>query len=171
MCTKSLPNHCPVRAAIHIRDRAIRLGVPPKLPLAVFKNTQGCSQYIDDFHLTQILQYLAKTVFNISQTTDLAGFTCHSIRVGACVYSFMRQVKLQTLLKRDFAGVLTLIKCILERPRSQHLCILKQSMHLIIKLSFHYQARFFRRVNNQISFSSFLSGFPCPLFPLQWAPA
>ena len=85
MCNDSLPHRCPVRAAIRVRDRAIRLGVPPELPLAVFKNKQGCSQYIDDFHVTQMLQFLAKTIFNISQTNDLARFTCHSIRVGACI--------------------------------------------------------------------------------------
>ena len=85
MCNASLPHRCPVQAAIRIRDRAIRLGVPPELPIAVFQNSQGKSQYIDDFHVTQILQFLARKIFNISQTNDLARFTCHSIRVGACV--------------------------------------------------------------------------------------
>ena len=85
MSNDTLPNRCPVRAAIRIRDRAIRLGVPPHLPLAVFQNNQGCSQYIDDFHVTHMLQSLVRTIYNISKTDDLSRFTCHSIRVGACV--------------------------------------------------------------------------------------
>ena len=85
MCNDSLSHRCPVRVEIRIRDRTIRLGVPPELPLAAFTNKQGYSQYIDDFHVTQMLELLAKTFFYISQTSDLARFTCHSIRVGACI--------------------------------------------------------------------------------------
>ena len=51
MCNDTLTHRCPVRAAIRIRDRAVRLGVPPELPVAVFRNTQGISQYIDDFQV------------------------------------------------------------------------------------------------------------------------
>ena len=51
------PFRCPVRAALQIRARAIHLGVPPHLPIAVFKNSTGVSQYIDDFHVTNMLQY------------------------------------------------------------------------------------------------------------------
>ena len=32
-----------------------------------------------------MLQFLARTIYNISKTTDLARFKCHSIHVGACV--------------------------------------------------------------------------------------
>ena len=85
MSNDSSPQRCPVQAALWIRDRAIRLGVPPGLPIAVFQNDHGCSQYIDDFHVTHMLQSLARAVFNISKTDDLSRFTCHSIRVGACV--------------------------------------------------------------------------------------
>ena len=85
MCNETLTHRCPVRAAIRIIDRSIRLGVPPELPVAVFRNTQGISQYIDDFHVTYMLQYLAQTIYNISKSNDLIRFTYHSIRVGACV--------------------------------------------------------------------------------------
>ena len=85
MANDAFPHRCPVRAALRIRERAIRLQVPPALPIAVFRNDNGFSQYIDDFHVIQIMQFLAKTVYNITDPDDLARFTCHSIRVGACV--------------------------------------------------------------------------------------
>ena len=72
-------------AALRICDTAIQLQVPPTLPIAIFRNDNGFSQYIDDFHVIQIVQFLAKTVYNITDPDDLAQFTCHSIRVGACV--------------------------------------------------------------------------------------
>ena len=85
MCNTKNPSRCPVQAALRIRDRAIRLGVPPHLPIAVFKNSKGYSQYVDDFHVTQLLQFRAKQVYNITNSDDLARFTTNSIRVGACV--------------------------------------------------------------------------------------
>ncbi len=85
MANDTFPYRCPVRAALRIRERAIRLQVPPALPIAVFRNDNGFSQYIDDFHVIQIMQFLAKTVYNITDPDDLARFTCDSIKVGACV--------------------------------------------------------------------------------------
>ena len=60
LANKANPSRCPVSVALRIRDREIRLGVPPHLPVAVFQNTVGFSQYIDDFHVTFYLQFLAK---------------------------------------------------------------------------------------------------------------
>ena len=85
MCNDTNSSRCPVQAALRIRDKAIQLSVPPTLPVAVFQNEQGLSQYLDDFHVTHMLQFLARTIYNISQIDDLSRFTCHSIRVGACV--------------------------------------------------------------------------------------
>ena len=76
---------CPVRAALRIRATAIRLGVPPHLSIAIYRNPAGASQYIDDFHVTQMLQSLATQVYNIKNRNDLVRFTTHSLRVGACV--------------------------------------------------------------------------------------
>ena len=61
------------------------VGVPPSLPIAVFFNHTGHSQYIDDKHVEQLLRTLASQVYNITNNQDLSRFTCHSIRVGACV--------------------------------------------------------------------------------------
>ena len=85
MSNPSNPSRCPVQAALRIRARAICLGVPPHLPIAVFQNSTGSSQYIDDFHVTHKLQSLARSVYNITTSSDLARFTTHSLRVGACV--------------------------------------------------------------------------------------
>ena len=85
MANCSNPSRCPVQATLRIRARAIRLGVPPHLPIAVFQNSTGSSQYIDDFHVTHKLQSLARSVYNITTSSDLARFTTHSLRVGACV--------------------------------------------------------------------------------------
>ena len=85
MLNETNQSKCPVRAAMRIRSRAIRLQVPPTSPIAVFQNQQGFSQFIDDFHVTKHLQYLAKQVYNVTNPNDLARFSTHSIRVGACV--------------------------------------------------------------------------------------
>ena len=79
------PALCPVRAAMRIRQRAMDLKVPPSLPLAVFQNGIGHSQYIDDKYVETLLRQLATQVYNITDTQELSRFTCHSIRVGACV--------------------------------------------------------------------------------------
>ena len=57
----------------------------PHLPVIVFQNPTGASQYIDDFHVTHMLQSLAKTIYNITNSNDLARFTTHSLRVSAYV--------------------------------------------------------------------------------------
>ena len=79
------PSRCPVQAPLRIRARAICLGVPPHLPIALFQNSTGSSQYIDDFHVTHTLPSLATQVYNVKNQNDLARFTTHSLRIGACV--------------------------------------------------------------------------------------
>ena len=46
-------------------------------------NKQTC--YIDDIHIKTILQEAAKQVYGIKCKKELARFSSHSIRVGACV--------------------------------------------------------------------------------------
>ena len=82
---KRHPSLCPVQAAMRIRNRAIRLGLSPEFPIAVFLSTQGTITYCDDGHVEQHLRYLATECYNISNEEDLSRFTCHSFRVGACV--------------------------------------------------------------------------------------
>ena len=42
--------------------------------------------FIDDVHITTILREAASKVHNITCKKELAKFTSHSIRVGACVF-------------------------------------------------------------------------------------
>ena len=84
------PHLSPVRAAERILSRAKRLQLPPQAPLAIHKTQlkkSSTSSYSFIFH-TQVersLQYLAKTVYNISSQQELKKYSCHSVRVGACV--------------------------------------------------------------------------------------
>ena len=57
----------------------------PGYPLAVFLSAQGTILYCDDSHVESHLKLLATECYNITNKDDLARFTCHSFRVGACV--------------------------------------------------------------------------------------
>ena len=133
------PTRCPVRAALRIRARAIRLGVPPDTPIAVFENTAGFSQFIDDFHVTFKLQQLAKAVYNITKSEDLARFSTHSIRVGACVLLH------ETSQTPDF------IKARLRWRSDAYLMYLRNTPKLAM---LHNEA-----TNNSESFTQSLTGF------------
>ena len=80
------PNLCCVSAALRIWRRAERLVLSSVAPMAVFVHTkQATPQYITDIHITQLLQEAATGAHNITCKKDLARFTAHSLRVGACV--------------------------------------------------------------------------------------
>ena len=80
-----MPHRCPVRAAMRIRARALRYNISPTSPLAIYRDPSGKICMIDNTHVEQFLQYLAKMVYNITDRDELKRFTSHSIRVGACV--------------------------------------------------------------------------------------
>lgn len=83
------PELCPVRAALRIRRRSQRCaGITAADPIAVFINRHGKPQYIDDALVNKYLQQIAKTVYKITDKTELARWTCHSLRVGACMTLF-----------------------------------------------------------------------------------
>ena len=46
-------------------------------------NKKTC--HIDDVHIKSLLQEAARKVYKITDKEDLAKFSAHSIRVGACV--------------------------------------------------------------------------------------
>ena len=81
---KEHSKHCFVKAAIRIRNRAIRLSIAKGNSVSVFKH-KGKAVYINDKHICSLLQEAAKKVHGITCKEDLARFTTHSIRVGACV--------------------------------------------------------------------------------------
>ena len=79
------PYRCPVRAAMRIRARAQKYGITVTSPLAFFREENGTIAFITSKHVEIFLQNLARKVYNITDKQELARFTCHSIRVGACV--------------------------------------------------------------------------------------
>jgi len=84
------PSFSPVLAVQRILERAERLGLPHNMPLAVFKRpiqSPPAPPYIFiDHHSVELeLKSCARKILHITKLTDLARFTSHSIRVGACV--------------------------------------------------------------------------------------
>ena len=79
--------HCYVRACKRIRERALRLDPTAENPVAIFTTNIKSKRfsYIDDVHISTILQEAAGAVHNITKKEELKRFTSHSIRVGACV--------------------------------------------------------------------------------------
>jgi hypothetical protein len=83
------PALCPVRAALRIRRRSQKCSATTsKDPMALYINPKGQPQYIGDNQVNKYLQKAAKAVYNITDADELARWTCHSIRVGACVTLF-----------------------------------------------------------------------------------
>lgn len=80
---------CPVQAAINIVKRANRLKIGENTPLAVFVHItpkgKKSLQCVTDSQVVVALQEAAKKVYGLTKYQEIKRFTCHSIRVGACV--------------------------------------------------------------------------------------
>ena len=86
------PELCAVRASLRIRRRSQMCGGNSHDPMALFRNNRtGHAQFISDKHVESHLQRVAKTVYQISDKKDLSRWTCHSVRVGACVSLFNQE--------------------------------------------------------------------------------
>ena len=86
------PELCAVRASLRIRRRSQICGGNSHDPMALFRNNRtGHAQFISDKHVESHLQRVAKTVYQISDKKDLSRWTCHSVRVGACVSLFNQE--------------------------------------------------------------------------------
>ena len=82
------PGLCPVSAVIRIVQRWQALHLSLDHPLAVFTDNglaTGVVHFITEKHINHALQTAARMVYNITKKDELARFTSHSIRVGACV--------------------------------------------------------------------------------------
>jgi hypothetical protein len=66
-------------------DRARALGQPDNLPLAVYRDRNGQKVYLTSAALTRYIRDVARTVHPNMSQTDIQKFSCHSIRVWACV--------------------------------------------------------------------------------------
>ena len=98
----SFPKLCAVNAAHRIISRAHRLGVAKSNPIAVFPTTRKSKRqcmltYIDDVHIKSLLQEAATSLYKITSKEDLARFTSHSVRVGACVLLHVNGVSTDTI--------------------------------------------------------------------------
>jgi len=79
------PDRCFVRSALRARARAQRLGVSEDTPIAVFRDAAGKVKHISDVDVEFVLQQAAKKVHGVTAAKDLKRWSCHSIRVGACI--------------------------------------------------------------------------------------
>jgi len=80
-----------VEAWLNIVERYYRImpknamGEPSTtLPVAVFKDKKFAVHNITDSIVEKTMRALAHSVYGITAKKELAKFTCHSIRVGAC---------------------------------------------------------------------------------------
>jgi hypothetical protein len=78
------PDRCPRLAILRIVDRARRFGIPEDAPLAQYKDASGLA-FITDEIISHHLRQAAKAAHAISDPNELALWTSHSIRIGACV--------------------------------------------------------------------------------------
>ncbi len=86
------PDLCPVRAALSILRRFTRLvgTTSPTLPLAIYRDPLRSVKAITGRDVADALRRAAAQVYNIDPSTpqgktDLARWSSHSLRVGACV--------------------------------------------------------------------------------------
>ena len=79
---------CAVTAWMNIAQRWADLKLPDDHPLAVFTDSglsTGQVQFITATEINAALRGAAAIVYNVTDPKDLARFSSHSIRVGACV--------------------------------------------------------------------------------------
>ena len=79
------PQLSQVRAAQRIIQRAVRLKVPKNNPIAVFSSSHNTCTYLTHIHAQKNIRAVAKACYSDLDAKNLNKFTCHSVRVGACV--------------------------------------------------------------------------------------
>ena len=82
------PLDCAAAARVRIVHHAIKLSLPADHLICVYTNigtTAGAILFITKTDISECLQLLAGQVYKPTKPEDLARFTSHSVRVGACV--------------------------------------------------------------------------------------
>ena len=79
------PQFCVIRAALRIRTRHASITKNELTPLAVYQERGRRAQLLTNKHMESLLREAAKAVYKITNRDHLHRFSCHSIRVGACV--------------------------------------------------------------------------------------
>jgi len=77
------PDWCAVVALWNIVQRAYRLNIPAKEPIAKYKDAKGRVYFLTDYHVKAALRKAAKVVLNISDKDTLSKWSSHSLRVTA----------------------------------------------------------------------------------------
>ena len=79
------PDVCPVINLAKIAWRKAKLRHSNKLPLTIYKNKDGEIKYMTHQKVTDIIRKAVKKVYPSMPKETLAKYSCHSIRVWACV--------------------------------------------------------------------------------------
>ena len=80
------PHRSVVKAAERILLRAQRLNQPRTMPLAVYAPSKTTKpSYIFHTQVQSSLRAIAKRIYTLTDQTHINKYSCHSIRVGACV--------------------------------------------------------------------------------------
>lgn len=81
----SNPKLCPVKAAIRIYDRSIRLGLKSNQPMGAYLNEKKKRCYITGSKVRGLFRAIAKDIYPDITDAELSKFSAHMIRVTACV--------------------------------------------------------------------------------------
>ena len=79
------PHLCPIQAAKRIFLRHSAIPSAQSLPLALYVSSSGSPRHIIAREVCTLLRKAAKATHAITSTQALSRYSCHSIRVGACV--------------------------------------------------------------------------------------
>jgi hypothetical protein len=76
---------CMVTNTLSMIDRAKELEQPDNLPLAVYRDKKGRKVYLTSTTLTKYIRDVARSAHPNMSHVEIQRFSCHSIRVWACV--------------------------------------------------------------------------------------
>lgn len=79
------PDVCPALAAARMAWRKARLRHSMTKPLAIFKDKKGKLCYVTQSKVTEVIRAAVKTVYPDMTKKELMKYSCHSVRVWACV--------------------------------------------------------------------------------------
>ena len=79
------PEVCPALAIARMAWRKAKLRHPMSKPLAVFKDKKGEVCYVTQSKVTEVIRRAVKKVYPDMVKKELMKYSCHSIRVWACV--------------------------------------------------------------------------------------
>ena len=79
------PDVCPVINLARMAWRKARLKHSNQLPLTIYKNKNGEVKYMTHQKVTEIIRKAVKKVYPSMPKETLAKYSCHSIRVWACL--------------------------------------------------------------------------------------